>query len=368
MTRATAWFAFLLPLLIVGCSEPSAPVELPPPSVVVAPVRSELIETRREFIGRTQAVQRVDVRARITGVLQERAFSEGTKVEQDALLFKIEPDAYIARADQSRAQLEADKARLVEARANMQRIETLFKKRTVSEQDYDDAKARAMIAEAAVQGSKASLKQALLDVSYVEINAPVSGMIGETSIDTGNLVGPDSGVLVTIVQLDPIHVHFTVSDVEYLNFRRQNTEQNAASSVVPKLVLSDKTTYEETGEFELIGNEIDPGTGNLTLRAKFPNPDQLLRPGQFVTVVFERTSDQMALTVPQTAVLASQAGHSVLVVNAENKVERRLIKTGERTRGSWVITEGISEGERIVIRGIQKVRPGQLVNPVEQGS
>ena len=185
-------------------------------------------------------------------------------------------------------------------------METLFNKGTISAQDFEDAKAGAQIAEAAVQGSKASLTQAQLNLSYVDISAPISGIVGETTVDTGNLVSTDTGVLVTVVQLDPIHVHFTLSDIEYLNFRRQNAGQEDSPPVAPKLKLSDGTDYELTGQFELIGNEVDPGTGNLTLRTQFPNPDRLLRPGQFVTVVFETTRSETELTVPQAAVLASR--------------------------------------------------------------
>jgi len=355
----------VIAVIISGCSEAPAPVASPPPSVVVHVVESESVEIRREFIGRTQAIQRVDIRARVTGILQERGFTEGASVAEGDLLFKIEPDTYVAQTEQAIAQVEADKARLVETSANLKRMEALFNKGVVSAQDYEDAKAVALIANAAVQGSEAALKQAQLNLSYVDISAPASGMIGETTIDTGNLIGPDSGVLVTVVQLDPIHVHFTVSDVEYLNFRRQNARQNDGPQVAPQLKLSDNTDYELPGQFQLIGNEVDPGTGNITLRAEFPNPELLLRPGQFVTVVFETTRSETALTVPQAAVLASQAGYSVLVVNVENRVEKRAIKTGERMQGSWVVTEGLNEGDQIILRGLQKVRPGQLVNPTK---
>jgi membrane fusion protein (multidrug efflux system) len=360
-------------LLVSGCSEEAQQVELPPPSVVVATVAESRIGIRREFIGRTTATERVNLRARVSGILEAREFEEGASVNTGDLLYRIEPDPYQVQVDQAEAQLSADKARLVDAEAKYQRMEALFTKQSVSEQDRDEARAAALMAEAAVQGSGAALERARLDLSWVDLSAPIDGVIGESRVDVGNLVGPESGDLATIIRLDPIHVHFTVSDVEYLNFRKRYpdpaTDPETAQpgpSVQPSLRLSDDTEYPHPGTMELIANEIDPGTGTLTLRAVFPNPDFLLRPGQFVTAVFETTRAESTIVIPQVAVLSGQAGHSVLVVGDGNIVEQRRIETGERSGNDWVVLTGLAAGERIIVRGLQKARPGEPVEPVEE--
>ena len=357
-------------LLLNGCSEEAPLVELPPASVVVEAVTSSQVGVRHEFIGRTEAIERIELRARVSGTLEERNFREGSAVETGDLLFRIEREPYQVEVDQAMAQLESDKAQLVDAEAKFQRMETLFKKQSVSEQDRDEAKAASLMAQAAVQGSEAALKRARLDLSYVEITAPTSGLISEAAVDAGNLVSADSGVLATIVRLDPIHVHFTVSDNEYLEYRSRNPDPSVSTDqstgAQPSLRLSNNTVYPASGSVELINNEVNPGTGTISLRAAFPNPDNLLRPGQFVTVVFERTLEEPSILVPQSAVLTGQSGYSVLVVGEDNTVEQRKIETGDRSGDSWVVESGLESGERIIVRGLQKVRPGDVVNAIEE--
>ena len=357
-------------LLLAGCAEETPEVELPPASVVVETVTSSQVGIRHQFIGRTAAVERIELRARVSGTLEERSFREGSAVESGDLLFRIEREPYQVQVDQAESQLESDKAQRVDADAKYERMETLFKKQSVSEQDRDEALAASLMAKAAVQGSEAALRQARLDLSYVEILAPTSGLISEAAIDAGNLVSADSGVLATIVRLDPIHVHFTVSDNEYLEYRSRNPDPsestNQSSGVQPSLLLSNNAEYPHAGSVELIANEVNPGTGTISLRASFPNPDNLLRPGQFVTVVFESTRAEPSILVPQSAVLTGQSGYSVLVVGDDNVVEQRQIETGERSGTSWVVESGLENGERIIVRGLQKVGPGDLVNPIEE--
>ncbi len=353
--------AFLVAVLVAGCSEQPPAVEMPVPAVSVHEVSSGALTVRREFIGRLDAPARVDLRARVSGILENRHFDEGGRVEQDQLLFEIERDTYQARVDQATAEVASAEAQRENADVQLSRMEQLSVNRTVSEQDVDAARAAALTARAAVQGARAALQQAELDLEHTRITAPVAGRIGESDIDTGNLVGPDSGVLATLVSLDPIHVHFTLSDVEYLAFRRQ-APNGEAPRIAPVLRLSDQSDYPHQGRLELIANEIDPGTGTLTARAEFPNPDELLRPGQFVSVVFEGTARDNVLMVPQAAVLSGQSGRSVMVVGEDGTVEQRAIETAESSGDSWVVTAGLAAGDRVVVRGLQKIRPGMTVD------
>ena len=357
-------------LVIAGCAEETPQVEMPPASVVVQSVESSQVGLRHEFIGRTAALERIELRARVSGTLEERAFAEGTNVSTGDLLFRIEREPYQVQVDQAEAQLESDKAQQVDADAKYQRMEALFKKQSVSEQDRDEALAASLMAKAAVQGSEAALERAKLDLSYVDITAPISGLISEAEIDVGNLVSPETGVLATIVRLDPIHVHFSISDTEYLIYRSRNPDPSESSEetshVQPSLVLSNNSAFPHPGTMELIDNEIDPGTGTISLRAAFPNPNNLLRPGQFVTLVFETVLDEPSIVVPQAAVLTGQSGYSVLVVGDDDAVEQRQIETGDRSGTDWIVRSGLENGERIIVRGLQKVRPGDKVNPIEE--
>ena len=350
---------------ISACSEAPGPIETPPPAVSVITVKDSPLEIHREFIGRTSATTRVDLRARVTGTLEQRLFEEGATVAAGDVLYQIETDNYEAAVVQATAQFESDKARLREARTNEKRIEKLVLSQTISDQEADSARTTTLVAAAALKASEAALQRAQLDLQYTQILAPSAGVIGETNVNIGNLVGPDSGVLATIIALDPIYVHFTVSDVEYLNFRREAANREGDSSrpsLQPRLRLSNGDNYDQVGNFELIGNEIDPGTGTLTLRASFPNPLKLLRPGQFVTVEFDGESVRSGLLVPQNAVLASGAGRSVLVVGDDRRIEQRAIEIGDSSGASFIVKSGLENGERVVIRGLQKVRPGMTVD------
>lgn len=360
----------LIALTLASCSDQPVPVEMPPPSVGVHEVTRQPLVIHREFIGRTAAPARVEVRARVSGTLERLAFREGSAVTAGQVLFEIERQSYEAREAQVAAQVESAQAQLAEAEARLGRLEQLAVNRSVSAQDVDEARAAVQVAGAAVKGGQAALRQAQLDLEYARILSPINGRIGESRVDAGNLVGPETGVLATVIQLDPIRVHFTLSDVEYLEFRRRQTQGpangDAAGGIAPTLRLADRTDYPHEGRLELIGNEIDPGTGTITVRAEFPNPDQLLRPGQFVTVVFDGDAEGDVVSVPQAAVLTTQAGRSVMVVGDDGTVRQRVVEIGEQSGKAWVVTSGLEAGERIVLTGLQRVRDGMTVNVVDR--
>lgn len=358
-----------LPFILVACDDAgqSAAPASPPPAVLVSDVRQVPVQLRTTFVGRTEAKRRVELRARVQGFLKAVDFQEGGAVETDDSLFSIEPDRYQAQVQQARAKIAADEAQLTDARLKRKRYEKLRASRSVSQQDLDATVAAEQAARAAVDASKAALKLTELDLAYTTIRAPFSGQIGKSAYDVGNLVGPDAGVMATIVDLDEVLVRFTVSDVEYLDYRRRVAERanqgidRPDREARPHLLLADGMRYPHPGRFAFIDNEIDPGTGTLALRASFPNPEHLLRPGQFVTVELEQLDAEQALVVPQSAVQTSQAGHSALVVNAESLVEQRAIKLGESWGDQWIVLDGLDAGEQVIVEGLQKARAGQTV-------
>lgn len=358
-------------LVITGCNQndASAPVvKAPPPSVIVADVISQQIAGGAVFIGRTHATEKVDLIARVQGFLKAKHFTEGSSVKQGDVLYEVETERYDALVAQSKAQVAADKAKQTETSLQLKRLRALSKKRLASRQDLDGAVAGEQAARAGVQESKAKLQEAELNLSYTKIIAPFSGHIGAAALDVGNLVGPESGVLATVIDLSEMDVTINISDTQYLSFYKLTTERaeqgKAKLNIVPKLMLADGSEYSQVGVVRFIGNEVEAATGTIPLTLRFPNPEQLLRPGLFVTVNMSSEETEALLTVPQSAVQTGQGGYSVLVVGADNKVEQRVIQLGARTGNDWVVVSGLKMGERIIVEGLQKAKPGKTVNPV----
>jgi membrane fusion protein (multidrug efflux system) len=357
-------------LLLTGCGA-QAPEEQvgEPPAVGVVEVSEQKVNPFFEFVGKIRAKESVALRARVTGFLESREFKEGAEVEAGQVLFKIEPERYQASLAQTEAELAAAEASLNRAKVDAARYSELAKTKNVSQQKVDEADAEVLVQEAAVQTAKAAIKQAQLDVDYTQVTAPIAGRIDVASYTVGNLLGPDSGVLATINMMDPINVVFSISEIGYLDLVAADLEvQKAGEDVpeyshVPLLRLPNGTLYEHPGEFDFVDNKIDEKTGTVLIRAEFANPDKLLLPGQFVTVVIERKEAKDAIVIPQAAVLTDQGGHYVLLVNDEDKVEVRRIETEQRFGANWSLSKGLQAGERIVLYGAQKVRPGIEVKP-----
>jgi membrane fusion protein (multidrug efflux system) len=352
-------------LLLAACGEataPSRPDAAALPSVITAPVQAREVSSVLDYVGRSEASQRVELRARVTGALLERPFEEGSKVEVGTLMFKIAPEEFEAKRDSAQADVAKAEAALVEATKNFERYRDLVARDAASVARFDEATAREASARAELAAAKAALKSAKLNLGYTEISAPITGWTSRANADVGNIIGPDTGVLATLVQLDPIKVVFSIGEREYLNYIQRN-RAGAAEKLKPRIKLADDTLYEHTGTFELIDNEVDPATGTIAIRVKFPNPDRLLVPGQFVSVVLTSDKPNARIVVSQAAVQENQAGPFVLVVNAEKLVEARSIKTGQRVGPDIVVKEGLDVGETIIVDGIQKVRPGAKVNP-----
>jgi len=353
----------LVPLLLSACSDQektNKAEDRPLPSVVVEAVTAKDVAGQSEFVGRTEASQRVDVRARVSGTLLKRPFEEGAEVKEGAVLFEIDPAEFQANLLAAEAKLDKAQASLNENDRNLKRYEVLLQKETASEAQYDIAKSKADQSRGDVTAAQAEVERAKLDLSYATIASPITGRSGISDVDVGNIIGPDSGVLVTILDLDPMDVIFSVGERDYLNFMEAR-KAGKAEEFTPQIRLANDKLYKYPGKVDVIDNKVDPATGTINVRLKFPNPDRLLVPGQYVSVLLTSSTPEKRIVIPQSAVQENQAGPFVLIVNGEGRVEARPIKTGDRIEDGVVVLDGLTEGETLVIEGIQKVRPGAEV-------
>lgn len=362
-------------LLLAGCDQDDGQQQAatrPAPAVTVMNTRREAVTEEYEFVGRVRAIDRVEVRARIEGVLQERAFREGDMVEAGQLLFRIEPDTFDAQVKTAEANLARARARQVEADKTLARGRTLIARGNISQAQVDEAEAGAQAAAAEVLVREADLRLAKINLSYTQISSPISGRTSEATFSAGNLVNPGSGVLAVVTSLDPVYVTFALSERTLLQAQRTFAERGGRGDfrdqrnapVAPRLRLSTGEMYEFEGWLNFIGAEVDPLTGSVPIRIQFPNPDGVLLHGQFVTVVLETEETQDKIVLPQSAVQEDQAGPFVLVIDADKLAQVRRVQLGSVQGTGRVIEQGLEEGEVVLIEGVQKVRPGVAVTPV----
>ncbi len=367
MFRKTIAIAVLAVTGLAGCGqdgpEPGQKSKALP-SVIVLGVQEKDVASVTEYVGRTRAAQRVDIRARVSGTLLDRPFKEGTPVKKGDLLFSIDPAEFEANLASAQADVARAKATVEEASNNLVRYTELVKKDVASVAKFDEAKAKDGSARAELAAAEAAVQKAQLDLDYTKIASPIDGRIGSATADVGNLIGSDSGTLATVIRMDPIRVVFSVGEKEYLLFTERKKDGDQ-SRPIPKIRLANDKIYPHQGDFDLIDNEVDPATGTIKVRVVFPNPERLLVPGQFVNVVLTSDTPERRVVVPQSSVQENQTGPFVLVVGAEDRVEARPIKTGQRVGAEIVVAEGLEAGETIITEGIQKVRPGGRVKSVQ---
>jgi membrane fusion protein (multidrug efflux system) len=384
----------------------------PPPDVVVAEVIQKTVPLYSEFVAQTDAKETVDIRARVSAFLEAQHFAEGTVVKKDQILFTLDKREYeaqllqakalLARAqadlafakdnalvESAKSNLDVALARLGKAETDERRLKPLAERRAVPQQDYDDAvanldSARAEVAskkssvntaqvnqksgieqaEAAIAAAKAAIVQAELNVSYCTIRSPIEGLIGKRLVSPGNLVGKGEATLLdTVSSIDPIRVNVTISEAEYLRLMMHQKKARPTGSIPLELILADGSIFPYKGRVVIADRAVDVKTGTLSLIAEFPNPEGLLRPGQFGRVRAAAEVAENVILVPQRAVQEIQGTKSVLVVGADNVVTLRTISPGESVGDLLIVRDGVKPGDRVIVDGVQKARPGSPVNP-----
>ena len=344
-----------------------------PPAVgVVAAVRKPVTQSS-EYVGRIQAIERVNLIARVAAFLDARLFTEGAEVKKDQPLYRLEQGPFQADVKAKEATIDQLKAQLVNAQIVLGRAKALLKTPAGQQSTVDTATANASALEAQVLGAEAQLQQSQINLGYTDIRAPIDGKIGRTTVTVGNYVSPSSGVLATIVSQDPMHVVFGVSSRSAIALRDRSTEK----AVVIKIRLADGHLYGQTGTLNFFDNTVAGNTDTITLRGDVRNPlsdaksggaARELVDGEFVTVILEDAEPIEAVTIPRAAVLTDQQGDYVYVVDGENKAQQRRVQLGPATPGIAAVMRGLNEGEHIVVEGIQRIRPGELVSPGSAGS
>lgn len=332
----------------------------PPPAVLVQPAELKPIADQAEFIGRAAAVDKVELHARIKGFLGPRKFKDGDMVKEGQVLFLIEPEPYQATVDQKTAQRDAAKAALANADLQLHRAEELLRSKTGTQQTYDQRLSEQLQAKAQVEDAAAQLRDAEIQLSYTQIKSPIDGRIGRASVSPGNIVGPDSGVLATVVSENPIRVLFSITQRELLDARR---DASSGDNLVVRLRLADGSLYKEKGKLDFIDVTADAKTDGQVVRAVFDNKDGLLTDGQTVRVIVEGEKVPTVVAVPQAAIAQDQSGPYLFIVNDKNVAEQKRVKVGTARDGLVAISEGLKAGEKVIVQGQQRVRPGMTVNP-----
>jgi RND family efflux transporter MFP subunit len=369
--------------LIIGAVRPkgvSGAQPTPTPTVEVVQVEQKDVPIYGEWIGTLDGLVNADVRAQVTGYLMRQAYQEGAFVKRGDLLFQIDPRPFQAALDQAKGQLAQATAMLANAEAVQHRTELdvnrytpLAREQAASQQDLDNSVQNNLAAKATVETAKAQIKtyeaaveNAKINLDFTRLIAPIDGIAGQAQLQVGALVSPGSGAVTSVSTLDPIKVYFTVSEPQYLDWRRRfptETSRLAADRALRlQLILADGTTYVHEGKFFFADRQVNESTGAIRIAGLFPNPLNVLRPGGYARVRAVIRTQKDALLVPQRAVSELQGGYQVAVVGVDDKVSVRTVKVGDRVGSDWIIAEGLNPGDHVVAEGVQKVRAGAKVN------
>ncbi|WP_082584343.1 efflux RND transporter periplasmic adaptor subunit [Noviherbaspirillum sp. Root189] len=360
--------------VLSGCGEKTANAQtpgggMPPPEVSVVTVAPQRLVMTTELPGRIEATRVAQVRARVPGIVLKRVFREGSDVKAGDVLFRIDPGPYQAAFNSTVAAVAKAEANLAQANLKVQRYKPLVETNAISKQEYDDALTAQKQATADLATAKATQETARLNLGYATVNAPISGRIGRALVTEGALVGQGEATpLAMIQQLDPVFVNLTQSSNDMLQLRRAmaNGQLKRVGKDEAKVTLvgEDGRPYPHSGKLLFSDVAVDESSGAVTLRAEFPNSDRMLLPGMYVRAQLEQAVTENAITVPQQAVMRDMTGASVMVVGADGKVTQRPIKADRSQGNSWIVSEGLKEGDQVIVEGLQKVKPGAAVKSI----
>lgn len=352
-------------LILAGCGEQSAQKPTSPIALVTAEnVIVVPYQHSRNYIGRIEAVEDTEITAQISGYLKQRHFEEGQMVEKGQLLYSIEPSSFEAQLASANASLAQANAALKKAQLDFQRGKNLLPRGSISQSEFDNLTAQRLSAEAQVEAASAQLKLANVNLSYTQIRAPFSGRISDSKVSTGDLVSPSTGVLTTLVSLDPVHTSFSLSERERLALgidRIQGNGKAEANEVEVALMLENGQPFDHVGKLDYLGNRIDLNTGTIAMRAVVDNPDHQLLPGQHVRVELREKQNRDVLVIPRRAVQTDLEGNFVMVIAPDNIAERRNVKLGDQTQQGIIIREGLQPDDMVITQGLQRVRNGMSV-------
>lgn len=367
-SEASAIVVLAALLVTFGCRNASKALSgAPPPATVeVAEVVQKDVPIYSEWVATLEGYVNAEIRPRVAGYVIKQNYQEGSLVRKGQVLFEIDPRPFRAALNQAKAELAQAEAQLGKATLDVERDTPLAKARAIAQSQLDNDIQARLAALALVEAARAQVEQAELNLEFTRVTSLVTGFAGIATVQLGNLVGPDS-ILTSVSQLDPIKCYFTVSEQEFLDFRRrfptQQSVEEQRKRIPLQLLLADGSIYERTGRISFSDREINPATGAIRVVGVFPNPAHLLRPGGYGRVRFSVRTQTGALLVPQRAVMELQGSYQVAVVESDNKVAIRSITVAERAGAMWIITEGVKAGERVVVEGLQKVRSSAQVNP-----
>ncbi|MDT0554281.1 efflux RND transporter periplasmic adaptor subunit [Urechidicola vernalis] len=363
---------FVFVFSIFSCEKKDEQKQMPPQNIKVYQVVPKIVPIYEEFVGQIYGEKDIPIRARVDGYLEDIHFNEGTRVKKGDLLYEIDSAPFIEAVAAKRSMVAQAETVLVQTESDLNRIKPLAEIDAVSQRELDMAQAQRDASISALDAAKADLRIAEINLSYTRIMAPIDGIIGRTLAREGEFVGKDPNpvILNTVSDIESIRVQFFLSENEYLRAARTYATESAKKigdrddMVEVKLILSDGSLYDQIGSIDFIDRNVDSSTGTILLQATFSNPKNLIRPGQFARVKIKITELNDALIVPQKCLSELQGKYSVLVVNPENKVEAVQVETGENIPGFTIITKGIKPGDKIILEGLQKARPGMEVIPV----
>lgn len=354
-------------LFIQGCSKKEVVTEIPPVNVEFFKVITKDIPVKQNWIGQTRGSEDVEIRARVEGYIDGEFFTEGSVVSKGEVIYTIDAKELEQRVLEAKARLSAANTLMVQAENDVNRYKPLAEAGAISQQLYENAIAIYEARVSEVEAENANVRLAEINFNYSRVTAPISGIIGISQYNLGDYVSKTSGsVLNTISNVNPIKVRFSISEQEYLEFRRKAELKNKRTiNAEVNMVLSDGTMYDQSGTVNVANRQVDPSTGTLMLEASFPNPNNFLRPGQYSKITGVTEIVIKALVIPTRAIIELQGQYQVFVVNADNKAELKSIKKGNQLGQLTEVVSGLSEGEKVISEGFLKVRPGMIVNPVE---